>query len=265
MPEINVTIRKWWKKVLLFVLLCGAIASVIVFLKPREYLSVATAVPASSFSSDKSSIFNENIQELYSSLGEADDLDRVLGTAALDTIYLDLVTELGLDKHYKIDKGSETLYRAAQRLKKNVKVSKSGYGELKVKAWDVDKDMAAAIANGVINKLNRIHSDLNNLSNTVALNGLIAARNKLRDTSGAGGKIIGVENGATGDYEKLIARYQLLVDTKPPALIVTEHAKPALYANRPRRKLIIASSMVLSLIFSVLVISFFERSKTVGA
>ena len=41
------------------VMLSLLVVGVITFLKPRKYLSVATALPASSLASDKSKIFNE--------------------------------------------------------------------------------------------------------------------------------------------------------------------------------------------------------------
>ena len=47
------------------VILSVAVIGTITFLKPRQYLSVSTAVPASSFAADKSKIFNENIVGIY--------------------------------------------------------------------------------------------------------------------------------------------------------------------------------------------------------
>jgi uncharacterized protein involved in exopolysaccharide biosynthesis len=259
MNDVVDNIKKWRTRILIFVLACTAIAAIIVFLQPKEYLSVATAVPASSYSNDKSSIFNENIQQLYSSLGEADDLDRVLGTAALDTVYIVVASQLDLASHYKIDKGPDGLYRAASRLKKHVKVSKSEYGELKVKAWDKDKDVAARMANAVMEKLNTMHQDLNSLSNTFSLKSLEEGRKKLAASTDSAGASPG--RTALGEYDKLITQYQLLVDTKPPALIITETAKPAMFAAKPRRKLVIAGSFVLSLVFSLLAVSLVSNSK----
>ena len=71
MPDITDLIKRWWKQMFAVCMLSLLAVGVITFLKPRQYLSVATAVPASSFASDKSKIFNENIQTLYSALGTA--------------------------------------------------------------------------------------------------------------------------------------------------------------------------------------------------
>lgn len=247
-PDLFEVFTKWWKKILVVVLLAGITAAIIVFLKPKQYLSTATAVPGSSFASDKAAVFNENIQALYSSLGEADDLDRVLGTAALDTVYSSIASQRDLATYYDLkEQGDARLDRAALELKKHVKVSKSGYGELKVRVWDKDKQMAARLANAVLEKLQSIHQDLYSVSNEAMLEGLRSGLAKLNPDSSA------AHSDLKKQYEKLINEYQLMVDTRPPALIVTERAKPALYADRPRKKMVITGAIVLAFIFSFLV------------
>jgi hypothetical protein len=92
------------------------IVGIIVFLKPSQYLSIATAVPASSYSTDKSKIFNENIEALYSELGNPDDLDMIIGTAKLDTVYLAVTDQFNLFDHYKIPAKDETARHKAAKL-----------------------------------------------------------------------------------------------------------------------------------------------------
>lgn len=259
MTDIFSVIHKWWKLVLVLVLISVGTAAVIVFLKPTKYRAVSTAVPASSYATDKAAIFSENIQALYSSLGEADDLDRVLGLAALDTVYYSVAKEIDLASHYKLnEEGDERTARAAKELKKHTRVSKSEYGELKVKTLDKDKNAAARFSNAVMQKLQLMQQDLYSKANQVALEGLRAGRDKLLSDSARGNPV----PPTVEKYDKLISEYQLMVDTKPPALIVTEHAKPPLHAHSPRRKMILAGVAVLSLIFSFLVIYVIEAAKS---
>ena len=150
---------------------------IITFLKPRQYLSVATAVPASSFAADKSKIFNENIQALYSTLGTPDDLDMIVGTANLDTVYLAVTDEYNLFDHYKIsEKGTAARTKAALLLRHNAKVMKSEYGELKVKVWDTDKDLAPQLANAIMDRLQTIHQNLQSAGNEATLKGLMTGK-----------------------------------------------------------------------------------------
>src|SRR5215217_7660679 len=160
MPDFIAVFSRWWKQIAAITVLAIVVAVIVALLLPKKYMSVATALPASSFAADKSTIFNSNIQELYSALGTADDLDRIIGTARLDTIYIATVNELNLAAHYGLEKAHEA--KAVHKLKNNTSVSKSEWGELKLKVWDKDRNYAAHIANILLQKLQSLHQNLNN-------------------------------------------------------------------------------------------------------
>ncbi len=247
------------------VILSVLATGIITFLKPREYLSVATAVPASSFAADKSKIFNENIQELYSALGTPDDLDMIIGTANLDTVYLFVTDQFNLFDHYKMsEKGNAARAKAASQLKKNTKVIKSGYGELKIKVWDTDKNLAPQLANAIVDKLQSIHQNLQSTGNEAALKGLAAGKEKLRaelDSAMAfPERKISLQE-QLQQYEKLMGEYQLMVDTKPPSLIIVEKAKPSEWPDKPKRMQIMIATAVLSLLFALFAALIMERRK----
>lgn len=262
MPDIVDLIRRWWKQVFAVVILSLLAVGVITFLKPQQYLSIATSVPASSFSADKSKIFNGNIQELYSTLGTADDLDMIVGTAKLDTVYLAVTDQFNLFDHYEMsEKGNAARTKAASQLKKNTKVMKSEYGELKVKVWDTDKDLAPQLANAIMDKLQSIHQNLQSAGNEATLQGLMAGKQKLQaqlDTTAMNSSL----QGQLLQYEKLIGEYQLMVDSKPPSLIIVEKAKPAEWPDRPKRLQIMIATAVLSLLFALFAALIIERRKT---
>jgi hypothetical protein len=270
MPDIFDLIVRWWKQMFAVILLSLLAVGIITFLKPRQYLSVTTALPASSYASDKGKIFNENILALYSTLGSADDLDRVLGTATLDTVYLFVADQFNLFDHYKI-KGANARTKAALLLKKNTKVIKSAYGELKVKVWDTDKNLAPQLANAILDKLQFIHTDLQSAGNEATLKGLQAGKKKIQfqldSTTGISEPLIErktVLQGQVRQYEKLISEYQLMVDSKPPVLVVVEKAKPSIRPDRPRRMQIIIATAVLSFLFALLAALVMERKNPVG-
>lgn len=238
---------------------------IITFLKPQQYLSTATAVPASSFASDKSKIFNENVQALYATLGTADDLDMIVGTANLDTVYLAVTDQFNLFDHYKIkETGDAARKKASSLLKKNTKVMKSEYGELKVKMWDTDKNLAPQLANAVMDKLQSIHQNLLGAGNEATLKGLIAGKKKLEakiDSANLSTENKIVIQGQIQQYEKLIGEYQLMVDSKPPSLIIVENAKSSDWPDRPRRTQILIATAVLSLLFALFAALIMERRK----
>jgi hypothetical protein len=261
MPDIFYLLGKWWKQIIIVVGLSTITAGAIVFSMPRKYLSTTTALPANSILSDKASIFNENIQQLYSSLGGSDDLDRMIGTAQLDTLYISVTNAFNLWDHYKIagDK-SDLSYRTAAVLRKNSRIMKSEYGELKVKVWDTDKELAPQLANALTKELNFLHSSLQSESNQYRLNGLTAGREKLRASMDS----VANNNAAAAQmaqYDKLIGEYELMVATNPAAILIVEKARPSLFPDKPRRAMIIAGTALLSFLFAVVLALLLERRK----
>ncbi len=267
MPDIFDLVSKWWKQVAAVVLLSVLVVGIITFLKPRQYLSVATALPANSFATDRSKIFNENIQALYSTLGNADDLDMILGTARLDTVYLAITDQFNLYDHYKMSReGSAARVKAASRLRGNTKVMKSEYGELKVKVWDTDKNLAPQLANAIMEKLQSIHRDLQGAGNATTLKGLEIGKDKLQRQLDSSGNAIQEKKTLLQNqllqYDKLVGEYQVMVDSKPLALVIVEEAKAAAWPDKPRRMQIMVATAVLSLLFALLAAVIMERRKT---
>ncbi len=262
MPDLFELIVKWWKQIAGIVLLSLAIVAVIVFNKPNQYLSVATAVPLSPFSNDKAWVFNRNIEALYSALGSPDELDRILGTANLDTVFISVTDQYQLQEYYAIkETGAAARNKAASILKKNTRVVKSEYGELKVRVWDVAKEKAALFANAIMDKLQSMHQDLQGTGNETALKGLGLALQKLRVETPAAQQQEQSYKERVNEYEKLIAEYQWMVDNKPAALAVTEKAKPADWPDRPRRVQLLVATAILAFLFSIAVALLLEKRK----
>jgi uncharacterized protein involved in exopolysaccharide biosynthesis len=265
MPDIIELIKKWWKLILFTVVLSTAAVAGVTYFKASQYLSVATAVPASSFAADKSKIFSDNIEALYSALGTPDDLDLVTGTAKLDTVYLSVTDRFNLYDHYKVKgTGEAARYKAALLLKKYTHVMKSGYGELKVKVWDTDKHLAAKLSNAVMDQLQLVHTRLQNSGNEVILQGLMKRKKNLEkqlDSATGSPEKNNQLKGQLEQYNKYIGEYQLMTDTKPPALIIVEHAKPSERPDRPRRLQLIIATAFLSFLFALLAAIVVSRKK----
>ena len=61
---------------------------------------------------------------------------------------------------------------AAGVLRYNSRIIKSDYGELKVKVWDTDKNLAPQLANSLMEQLDQIHQGLQNENNRITLSSL---------------------------------------------------------------------------------------------
>ncbi len=267
MPDLISIIEKWWKLIAGLTIVNSILAFILLLCMPKEYLSIVTALPASSVAVDKASIFNTHVQELYSSLGNPDDLEKIIGTANLDTLYIALAKELNLSKGFKNE------LDAALDLKKNTKVIRSEYGELKIKVWNEDAKLAAALANGLLQKLQHLHQSLQNQSNALTLQKLQETYAAMQNNYMAGADSIGninlekemvlsIKNISVEEqlnqYEKLIAEYQLVLNTNPPAVIVVENARASVKPDKPKIWQTLLLTAFVSVVFGLLLAFFLQ-------
>jgi uncharacterized protein involved in exopolysaccharide biosynthesis len=283
MPDLLLVFVKRWKLILIITFLATLIAFLFALLSPKKYLSVATALPVNSVTADKARMFSQNIEALYSDFGTADELDRLEGTAALDTIFIDASKELGLPAHYSLPAVGEGPYKAAMDLKKNTKINRSSYGELKVKVWDEDRNEAAVLSNFLMQKLQELHQHLQNQRNVSVLEKikeeydlkqkeylqLADSLEKQIDTS-VGFELARKEISKTKltalaeqlqQYEKMIGEYQLAASTNAPVLLVVENARPPLWPDKPKVVPTVLVTFFGAFLFSYLIALFIEGRK----
>jgi hypothetical protein len=289
MPDIVSVIARRWQLMVALTLAATVLAFVACLLSPKKYASTATALAANPELGDKARIFNQNIEGLYTALGSPDELDKVEGTAKLDTIYLALANDFNLAGHYEIAKtDTAALYKAAAILKKNTAINRTGYGELRIKVWDKNNAMAAALANAALQKLNDIHQRVQTENTQAVLQRLkedyAAKRQALQhedtlpksrkrvNNPGADSVVAGLSS--TGDvigdlttsavteqltqYARLINEYELALKTAPKILLVVENARPSPQADKPNTLQTVLLAFVASLLFSFLFALFME-------
>src|SRR4029078_13027800 len=120
--------------------------------------------------------------------------------------------------HYQMKAGPGARGLAAVWLKKNTRVMKSEYGELKVKVWDTDAQLAPQLADSIMQQLNYIHSALQNQENINTLAAILSQREKIKAADSLN---------HLQQLDKLATEYQLVSSRKAPALFFVEHAKPS--------------------------------------
>lgn len=269
-------ISRWWKMIGAITLGVTAVALVILLMQPREYLSVVTALPASGFASDRGRIFSDNIEQLYPNIGTPDELDPVVGTGKLDTLYLAVAAEQDLAQYYGVD--NATPLKVAQILKDNSKVEKSEWGELKIKVWDRNPARAAVLSNAIFDKLQQLHQSLQSQGNALVLQRLQEQYRQLQNAytgapdsarlAGGPAELVAIKRKTLQEqitqYEKLIAEYSLMLHTNPQALLVVERARPALKADKPRIPQVLALTAFASLLFGVLLAAGLQSRKRYG-
>ena len=276
MPDLLSVFSRWWKFIIGLTLAALAVAFIITLLLPRQYLSTATALPANSLIADKARILNSNIEALYPEVGLPDELDKLEGTAALDTLFIAIANEFKLDEHYHIPASDESMDKAVLKLRKNSNISRTGYGELRVKIWDEDRHMAAAMANSFMNKLQALHQQLQNENNLVVLQHLkeaYAGKQQLFTqysdsvvAAGAAQELKAAQKATILEqmkqYQLAMDQYELAIKTNPPVLLSVEKARPAIWHDKPKTLLILVLTAIASLFTAFLLAASFEGRKS---
>jgi uncharacterized protein involved in exopolysaccharide biosynthesis len=168
---------------------------------------------------------------------------------------------LNLAAHYRF--GDENAgEHAAQRLKRRTTVSKSEWGELKIKVWDSNPTVAAQAANAVMQGVQQLHQHLQNQSNQVVLQKLKEATAVVpqQDTAKKGTIPITATtaNSQAEIYNRLLSEYSLMVATAPPVLLVVEAARPPLYPDNTEKKVLVLATFFAALLFSFLLALYSE-------
>jgi tetratricopeptide (TPR) repeat protein len=276
MPDLLIILSRWWKFILGLTAGAVILTFIITLLLPKQYLSTATALPANSLVADKARILNDNIEALYPEIGLPDELDKLEGTAALDTLFIAVANEFKLDEHYHIHTSDESIDKAVLKLRKNSNISRTGYGELRIKVWDIDRNIAAAMANSFMSKLQALHQHLQNENNLVVLQRLkeaYASKEKLFNNysdsvvkTGAAQELMAAQKATILEqlkqYQLAMDQYELAIKTNPPVLLSVEKARPAVWSDRPKIFQILVLTAIAAFLFSfLLAVSFESRNK----
>jgi hypothetical protein len=175
-----------------------------------------------------------------------------------------------------METSGEGPYKAAMKLKENSRINRSGYGELKVKVWDRDRNMAAALSNSLLQKIKDLHQHLQNESNENLLKLVKQDQVKTQDlyrkvsdsvnnASGADAEILGSRKASLLEqlqqHEKLINQYEFALLANPPVLLTVENARPPLWADKPKTLPIILFTAFGAMIFSFLLSVFMLSRK----
>lgn len=284
MPDIFLVVARRWSLMLLLTLAGTAAAYIASLLSPKLYLGETTALPVNSVLNDKSRLLNPNIEGLYSEIGTADELDKLEGTAKLDTVFLAVAAAHHLAAHYNLDTtAGDVLEKAALLLQRSSNVTKTGYGELKIKVWDRDNGVAATLANALLQTINAIHERLQTENNRTVVQKLKEAYAEKRQAlneyekrllsfqSGNGHLQDTVPKNTPVEWQdaaalneelrqctKLINEYELAVRMAPKALLAVEQARPSPWYDRPKTGRNVTLAFLASLLFSFLLAVFVE-------
>lgn len=259
-------IRKRWKQSLIIVLLSTMATGLILFLEKPYFKSTAAFTAANPNLGDRSNIYRTEFWEQYYYYGAESDNERLMALAKSEEMDRFIVDSFNLVKHYKITaEGERALFLANREYKENIHIHKNEFGHITINVWDTDKQLAAAIANAIMKRVNdksvaainemkeAIFQKLNN-DYLAQKDTLVQIEKRLQENTDAllparKTEIINRIN----EKEKLIQQYTTSINTVG-ALFVIEEALPALRKDKPEILAAMLFAAVISFVFSVLLL-----------
>lgn len=224
----------------LIILLPTLTALILSLVLPKTYLSQASILPVNSRLSDKARFSSEEIAELYSAFGNGDDLDRLFAAARSASVLMKMVDSFQLVNHYQLSHKKESAREAAvKKLKSSSEIRKTEYGEIQIRVWDTDRQLAADICNAIVEQVDKIHRDLYTTFYARSLNALeseyaeklLIANDSAQDKISANPAPLFAEE--LSYYRKSIADNRIALQNPPPSLMVLEKAYVSVKPDKP--------------------------------
>ncbi len=272
-----------WKQLLFFVMVSLLVASITLFIVPKQYYAASTLVSANPSLADKAHLLNQNIQNLYSVFGSGDDLERIYGIASMDTVYKQLVDEFDLISYYQLT-GADTnrvplnfnllRRKAVLELKEDINIQKTEFAQLKISIWTKDAALSAKIVNRMV-EITRLKEESIWKSGyekmLVNFNRSIDSLTKIYDVMSTAIKME-KENASQIYYVKSNSLYEqinaqqkaaselkLAIDNNAPSLFVLETAVAAAKPEKPNIPEVLILTAIVSLVFAVMVLLIYHR------
>jgi capsular polysaccharide biosynthesis protein len=161
LDELFIQCRRHSKFLMLIVLLPVLTAIILSLVLPKEYLSKSSILPVNSRLTDKARYSSDEIAELYSAFGNGEDLDRLYATARSGSVIMKIVDSFNLTGYYRLQhKKAFAPEAAAKELRSSIDIRKTEYGELQIRVWDKEPQMASYICNAIVDRIDKIHKEL---------------------------------------------------------------------------------------------------------
>ena len=279
--DILTAIKNKWKTIIIIVLLALITATITLFIVPKKYKAQCVSIVQNPLMADKAKLFNNNIQNLYSILGNGDDLDVVYNLSKLDIVYYQLVDEFNLINYYNVEGKTLDIKRrkALLALQEDLKITKSETNLLKVVAYATDASFAAKLANRATALIQFLQEEIWKKSYELIHDHLIVSIDKmekqiitisdtLRSTQTTDDKKLLLLNkrqtllDEIQKYRKEAIEFQLMIETVPPALFVIDKSSPSTNIVKPDKLLTLITVFFIALFFAVILALIIERKKT---
>jgi uncharacterized protein involved in exopolysaccharide biosynthesis len=154
-----------WRRPIIIITVLAGLSSIIftfpIFIHPK-FKSTVIFYPTTTISVSKALISEQGpTNRDFLTVGESEEAEQLLQILQSDIIAGKIRDKYNLMKHYRIDPNSRYANtKFGKRFKSNVKSSLTEFTSIKVNVIDEDPDMAANIANDVVEIIDTIRNDI---------------------------------------------------------------------------------------------------------
>jgi uncharacterized protein involved in exopolysaccharide biosynthesis len=247
-------IGQYRNKLLIMTGAVTAVALLVSLLLPNEYLSQASILPANSKMMDKQRLFSENIQELYSAYGNAEDLDRLYATMRSNEVLNVVADSFQLMSHYHLEDVKNGRIKSYKKFRKNLDLEKTEYGEIRIRVWDKDSVLSAQLANAIVARTREVsdkmftafyEQSISRMQKELLVKStMMASVNDSLQKNELSHELAIIRNRMT--------EYQVTQLNPPPSVFVLEKAEPSPIADKPKVLLNVMVSFILGAFCSLL-------------
>lgn len=278
--DVVKAVKKHKPFIVSFVLASLLVAICCLVFLPKQYKAEVIAVPANPNLADKNRLStNNSIQHLYPFFGSDGDQDILLGFLKLPHMYDYLTTKFTLIVYYKVNEKnvSESKHKASELLKDDLQVKKNENNQVIITLWMKDAKLAADICNEAVDYTNSFIKQqwkLQGEEEVKILDKRIITLETQKDSIEKKLSSIEITSNNALKYISIIKKNEeqilrliesknnisLGIQTTPNALYVLQAANIAPVSDKPNWLIVLASTIIASLAFSILlVIVFFKK------
>lgn len=275
--ETTALLKSKWRLLISFTAVSAILAACIVFIAAPKYKSSATILAGNSLLTDKASIFNPQIKDLYGSFGNGDDLDRIQAVAEMDTVLLKVIREQQLVQYYELKNEPEPVLekQALKLLRKELRFTKTPKDQLIISCLTKDAQQAAQIVNAIIKYAEENLQSLTQSEYKRVLHQLDTAVANLKlqysefeqqpaATNEAAKRMQETESfsilSQLEQYKRISAEYRIGMNAIPSFIRLLEPGTISPEPAWPNKPLVIAVAALAGLVFSILLALLNNRS-----
>lgn len=269
LDELFSRVRRHSRFLILIVFLPVLTAIILSLVLPKEYLSRSSILPVNSRLSDKARFSSDEIAELYSAFGTGDDLDRLYATARSASVIMKMVDSFNLTGYYRLhNKKSFAREAAAKELTSSIDIRKTEYGELQIRVWDKEPQMASYICNAIVDRIDKIHKELYQDFYAGSVKKMEQIYSQKLSAARAAEPALEKNDSSQflpdelAAYRKSITDFRMAMQNPPPTLMVLEKAYPSVKPDKPKLLLNVVLTFLVSLFTGLAAVLLFTSDKS---